>query len=409
MGFWLCWAAAERARPALAGVGAGAATLMACLALLSQSRGTALAMAVSLVAVVRSCPGRRPAHLRAAARGAPGSPRAGSAARRLPARVRPARAGGGGPCRRAGGDPGRARGWPGVGRRRGRSQARLGRADPARRRWLGAPGSVALVVLALVVLRSWPRASAGRIEHTASAQWHAFTHLAEPGGGRHRRTEPGPDAAALGRRQPLRLLADRLERVARQPGRRHRGRKLRPAVLRPAGDDRGHPPAPLARAAGALRARSRRRGPARAVRGRSRRRRTPACAAARLLAAAGPSSSPRSARRSPGSPRRASTGCISSRASPRSRSARWRCCVAGRAAPAQRRRLPEPATPPGEPAAAAARADAGGARARRGRGRAGDGGRQPQPPGARRPVPRARPSGGGHASRRRRSRRPTDR
>jgi UDP-GlcNAc:undecaprenyl-phosphate/decaprenyl-phosphate GlcNAc-1-phosphate transferase len=58
IGFWLCFAAAESRRALLAGCGAAGATAMACLALLSQSRGTALAMAFSLVVVLALVPGR---------------------------------------------------------------------------------------------------------------------------------------------------------------------------------------------------------------------------------------------------------------------------------------------------------------------------------------------------------------
>jgi UDP-GlcNAc:undecaprenyl-phosphate/decaprenyl-phosphate GlcNAc-1-phosphate transferase len=58
MGFWLSMAAAESRRALLSGPAAAMATLMACLALLSQSRGTALAMLCSLVAVVAIAPGR---------------------------------------------------------------------------------------------------------------------------------------------------------------------------------------------------------------------------------------------------------------------------------------------------------------------------------------------------------------
>jgi hypothetical protein len=58
MGFWLCMAAAEVRRALVAGPAAGMATLMACLALLSQSRGTALAMIFALVTVVALVPGR---------------------------------------------------------------------------------------------------------------------------------------------------------------------------------------------------------------------------------------------------------------------------------------------------------------------------------------------------------------
>jgi UDP-GlcNAc:undecaprenyl-phosphate GlcNAc-1-phosphate transferase len=58
MGFWLCMAAAESRRARIAGPAAGLATLMACLALLSESRGTALAMIVALIAVMALVPGR---------------------------------------------------------------------------------------------------------------------------------------------------------------------------------------------------------------------------------------------------------------------------------------------------------------------------------------------------------------
>ncbi|MHB1467669.1 MAG: glycosyltransferase family 4 protein, partial [Solirubrobacteraceae bacterium] len=58
MGFWLCLAAAESRRALLAGPAIGLATLMASLALLSQSRGTTLAMLVALLAVMAPLPGR---------------------------------------------------------------------------------------------------------------------------------------------------------------------------------------------------------------------------------------------------------------------------------------------------------------------------------------------------------------
>jgi Flp pilus assembly protein TadD len=58
IGFWLCFAAAESRRALVACLGAGMAALMACLAILTQSRGTALAMALALVAVVAAVPGR---------------------------------------------------------------------------------------------------------------------------------------------------------------------------------------------------------------------------------------------------------------------------------------------------------------------------------------------------------------
>jgi hypothetical protein len=58
VGFWLCMAAAESRRALLCGPAAAMATLMACLSLLSQSRGTALAMLCSLIAVLAFAPGR---------------------------------------------------------------------------------------------------------------------------------------------------------------------------------------------------------------------------------------------------------------------------------------------------------------------------------------------------------------
>src|SRR5271170_2534430 len=58
MGFWLCLAVGEARRALLAGPGAGLAAVMACLALLSQSRGTALAMLASLLVVLAIAPGR---------------------------------------------------------------------------------------------------------------------------------------------------------------------------------------------------------------------------------------------------------------------------------------------------------------------------------------------------------------
>ncbi len=58
IGFWLCFAVAESRRALLAALGSGLATLMACLAILTQSRGTALAMLVALIAVLAVVPGR---------------------------------------------------------------------------------------------------------------------------------------------------------------------------------------------------------------------------------------------------------------------------------------------------------------------------------------------------------------
>src|SRR3954468_3223705 len=59
MGFWLAFSVPRRRSVPLAAGGMAAATLMACLALLSQSRGAALAMILSLAVVVAVVPGDR--------------------------------------------------------------------------------------------------------------------------------------------------------------------------------------------------------------------------------------------------------------------------------------------------------------------------------------------------------------
>jgi O-antigen ligase len=58
MGFWLWVAVAQSRRSLLAAPAAGMAALMACLALLTQSRGSVVAMVGSLVAVLALVPGR---------------------------------------------------------------------------------------------------------------------------------------------------------------------------------------------------------------------------------------------------------------------------------------------------------------------------------------------------------------
>lgn len=58
MGFWLCIAAAESRRVLFAAPAMAFATLMACLALLSQSRGAAIAVLIALLAVIVLLPGR---------------------------------------------------------------------------------------------------------------------------------------------------------------------------------------------------------------------------------------------------------------------------------------------------------------------------------------------------------------
>jgi hypothetical protein len=177
MGFWLCLGAAEARRALLAGPAAGLAAVMACLALLSQSRGTALAMLASLVAVMAIAPGRpRRGYLLLAVAGgvALAAPdllhvydrHVGAS---LPVGVVHA--------------AGRSTVLAGVGvgvlwglLTGSWARARLAPAMSAR---IGRVGSWLLVIpvaLALAVAA----ASAGRIEHDVSDQWHAFTHLAAP-------------------------------------------------------------------------------------------------------------------------------------------------------------------------------------------------------------------------------------
>ena len=58
MGMWLALGLAESRRPALAAIGAGGATVMACLVLLSQSRGAALAAIATTLIVLLALPSR---------------------------------------------------------------------------------------------------------------------------------------------------------------------------------------------------------------------------------------------------------------------------------------------------------------------------------------------------------------
>jgi UDP-GlcNAc:undecaprenyl-phosphate GlcNAc-1-phosphate transferase len=178
MGFWLSFAAAEARRALLAGPAAGIATLMACLALLSESRGTALAMLGSLILVVALAPGRtrRIYGLLVVAAGvattAPellrvyGHTVAGS----VPAEIGHTAGRSALLAALAVGVAWALLTWA-VGLLRPR--------DVPRVRRLGAWVLVVPVVLALVVATS----SAQRIEHEVRDQWHAFTHLAGPGSG----------------------------------------------------------------------------------------------------------------------------------------------------------------------------------------------------------------------------------
>jgi len=178
MGFWLCMAVVESRRALMAGPAAALATLMAGLALLSQSRGAALAMAGSLIVVVALVPGRtrRVYGLLVVAVGV------ALAAPPLLHVYRHTAAGSVPPA--IGHAAGRAvllaavtvgvawalltASWRFVG-----SQRHLA----ARARTSGSLLLVVPAVLALAVAAG----SAHRIEHDVRDQWHAFTHLAGPG------------------------------------------------------------------------------------------------------------------------------------------------------------------------------------------------------------------------------------
>jgi hypothetical protein len=188
MGFWLCMAAAESRRALVSGPAAGLATLMACLALLSQSRGTALAMLSSLIVVVALVPGRtRRVYALLAV--------AGAVALAAPDLSRVYSDTAGGPVAvGVGHAAGRAAllaalavgivwaaltaGWEFV-----CSRGTGGYRAPAIGSWL----LVVPAVLALAVAAG----SAHRIEHDVRDQWHAFTHLVgPPGAGTSSSTQP---------------------------------------------------------------------------------------------------------------------------------------------------------------------------------------------------------------------------
>jgi UDP-GlcNAc:undecaprenyl-phosphate GlcNAc-1-phosphate transferase len=190
MGVWPCMAVAESRRALPAAFGAGMATLMSCLALLSQSRGTALAIAGSLLLVLALVPGRTRRTYGALVIGAgvalaapsllhvyehaTGVVVATSAEHAAAAVISTG----------AAHAAGRAAllAALGVGVTWGLLTALAGRlwSDPGRARRLRALGARALVLPALAAL-VLGIASAHRVQHAVRTQWHAFAHLAEPG------------------------------------------------------------------------------------------------------------------------------------------------------------------------------------------------------------------------------------
>jgi O-antigen ligase len=176
MGLWPFIALAESRRALLAGPAAAMATLLASLALLSQSRGTALAILGSLILVLAMVPGRTRRvyallvvaaavalsgpdllHVYSAAHGGPVSLTSAHAAARSALLAALA----------AGLVWGLATAGWGV---------LTSRADGPR---LGAIGSWLLAVPVLVVL-AVGLASTHRIQHELDSQWNAFVHLGEP-------------------------------------------------------------------------------------------------------------------------------------------------------------------------------------------------------------------------------------
>jgi UDP-GlcNAc:undecaprenyl-phosphate/decaprenyl-phosphate GlcNAc-1-phosphate transferase len=178
MAIWPCMALAQLRRPLLAGIGAAGATLMACLAMLSQSRGTGLAIAVSLLACVALVPGRVRRIYGAMVIGG-GVALAGGDLLHVYSQAR----GGAVPVGAA-----HAAGLAtllamvGVGVVWSACTAAWESAtvDPHRVRDMRRLAARLLVIPALVVL-ALGIASASRIGHDARTQWHAFVRVSEPG------------------------------------------------------------------------------------------------------------------------------------------------------------------------------------------------------------------------------------
>jgi UDP-GlcNAc:undecaprenyl-phosphate/decaprenyl-phosphate GlcNAc-1-phosphate transferase len=178
MGFWLCMAAAESRRALVSGPAASLATLMACLALLSQSRGTALAMLCSLIVVVALVPGRtrRIYGLLTVAAGvalaAPDLLRVYSDATRGSVAL----------------DVGHAAGRAALLASLfvGLAWAALTAGYEAVSRASGTPWAARagswLLVVPVVLALALAIGSAHRIEHDVRNQWDSFTHLAGPSG-----------------------------------------------------------------------------------------------------------------------------------------------------------------------------------------------------------------------------------
>jgi UDP-GlcNAc:undecaprenyl-phosphate/decaprenyl-phosphate GlcNAc-1-phosphate transferase len=179
MGLWPCLALAQLRHALLAGLGAALAVLCASLALLSQSRGTALAIAGALVVVLVLAPGRtRRAYAMLVI--------AGAVALAAPALLHVYdRSGGGAASLADARDAGSAMliaavcagvVWALVTAASGTIAAGP---SGARARALGSWLLAGAVVIALLLV-----GATQPLAHDLRRQWHTFTHLAEPGEGR---------------------------------------------------------------------------------------------------------------------------------------------------------------------------------------------------------------------------------
>jgi UDP-GlcNAc:undecaprenyl-phosphate GlcNAc-1-phosphate transferase len=252
MGCWIGVAAAERREPWLAGLGAALATAMACLALLSQARGAAIATLVTGLVLIAFVPGQRRrvlalAVIAAGVAGA-GAPllKVYSDGAATPSVVRSAAIA----TIVSAAIVGLAWGMLVL------AADRVGSRSAARRHTLDRLATVAVVVLlGLPVLAGLVRAAS--IDRTVRTQWHAFIHISDQGNSETHLLSGGG-------------IRSDYWRVAWDVFRGRRGGQLWSRVLPVRPGRRANPESALARAPGSVGARGDRRPRVRAHRGRSR-------------------------------------------------------------------------------------------------------------------------------------------